>query len=141
MRQVPPEADDLQGHTADQTRVFDVPALGSNQMTELRQDFFGQVTSILGGERGGFFTNALDGWMPVTAERGNGMSSDEAVFNYGVRARFYQPKPGDKWLPFSITAFPPQRMSVSASMPPEDVPLLFEPALQDWLAAMQNPAP
>jgi pimeloyl-ACP methyl ester carboxylesterase len=58
MKQVAPNADELQGHTADQTRVFDVPYIGSDQMTELRQDFFGQVTSILGEDRSGLFTNA-----------------------------------------------------------------------------------
>jgi len=138
MRQVPPDADDLQGHAADQTRVFDVPYIGSNQMTELRQDFFGQVTSILGDERGGIFTNALSGWMPVTEDY-RGVNSGQAVFNASFRARFYQPKPGDKSLSCSMSS--PHSWAVGYSTGPDDVPLLFQPCLQDWLAAMQNPAP
>jgi RNA polymerase sigma factor (sigma-70 family) len=138
MRQVPPNADDLQGHAADQTRVFDVPYIGSNQMTELRQDFFGQVTSILGDERGGMFTNALAGWMPVTEDY-RGISSEEAVFNSSFRARFYQPAPGDKMLQFSVSNS--THGWVSGSMPPDDVPLLYQPYLQDWLSTMQNQAP
>ena len=140
MRQVPPGADDLNGHTADQTRVFDVPYIGSNQMIGLRQDFFGQVTSVLGDERGGIFTNALAGWMPLTEDY-SGINSAQALFNSSFRARFYQPKPGDKWLSFSLSTSPPNQSSMSCGVAIDDVPLLFQPYVQDWLDAMQNPAP
>jgi hypothetical protein len=120
--------------------VFDVPYIGSDQMTELREDFFGQVTSILGDERAGIFTNALVYWMPVT-EDFTGSSSAQAVFNANIRARFYQPNPGDKSISYSVVTSGTQNSRMSAWVQPDDVPLLYQPYLQDWLATMQNPAP
>jgi len=140
MKQVAPNADELQGHAADQTRVFDVPYIGSDQMTDLRQEFFGQVTSILGDDRSELFTNALAYWMPVT-EGFIGISSGQAVFNSSFRARFYQPNPGNSGLQYSVTTYAPNQSSMSTEVPPEEVPPLFQPYLQDWLTSMQNPAP
>jgi hypothetical protein len=140
MKQVAPNADDLQGHSPDETRVFDVPYIGSDQMTGLRQDFFGQVTAILGDERSGLFTNALGFWMPVT-EGFVGISSGQAVFNSSFRAQFYQPNPGSSRIQYAVTTYAPNHSSMSAQVPSEEVPQLFVPYLQDWLASMQDPAP
>jgi len=142
LRAVPPNDDELQGHTPDQTRVFDVPYIGSNQMNQLRQDFFGQVASLLGDQRGELFTNALNFWMPVT-EDFHGISSGMAVFNASYRARFYQPKPGDKSITYGVDLYygmsqsPGSRMT--AEIPADDVPEIFQPSLQDWIAQLSTP--
>jgi hypothetical protein len=137
LQQVPPQADELWGHPADQTRVFEVPYIGSEQMEQLRQDLFAEVTSILGDDRAAIFTNALSGWMPVT-ENFNGISSAQAVFNSSFRARFHQPTAGSTKLQVSVST---ANSSMNCDMAPDDVPELFVPYLQDWLAAMQNPTP
>ena len=136
MRQVPPTDDELEGHTADQTRVFDVPYIGSNQMSQIRQDFFGDIASILGDQRSELFTNALQFWMPVT-EDFRGISSDSTVFNADFRAHFYQPKPGDKSIRFGVRTSLPSSMTTDIGA--QDVPDLFQPYLQDWTALLQSP--
>ena len=138
LQQVPPQADDLSGHAADQTRVFEVPYIGAAQMEPLRQDFFGEVASILGGDRAGIFTNALSGWMPVT-ENFSGISSVQAVFNSSIRARLYQPAPGASNLQFSVSTA--DGSSMFCTLAPDDVPELFQPYVQDWLVAIQHPTP
>jgi hypothetical protein len=138
---VTPNADELQGHTPGQTRVFDVPYIGSDQMSRLRQDFFGQIVSLLGDQRSELFTNALNFWMPVT-ESFHGISSGMAVFNATVRARFYQPNPGDKFLQYGVNLFYGTNLSPGSSMtaqiPGSDVPDLFQPYLQDWIAQLPS---
>jgi RNA polymerase sigma factor (sigma-70 family) len=138
LQQVSPQADDLSGHPAEQTRVFEVPYMGAGQMEPLRQDFFGEVVSILGGDRAGIFTNALSGWMPVTEDY-NGISGMQAVFNSSFRARIYQPSAGATQ--FQLNVSTANHSSMSCAFAPDDVPELFQPYMQDWLAAMQNPAP
>jgi hypothetical protein len=137
LQQVPPQADDLSGHTTDQTRVFEVPYIGSEQMEQLRQDFFAEVTATLGSDRAAIFTNALSGWMPVS-EDFNGISSAQAVFNASFRARLYQPAPGGSHLQLNVST---SSANMWCDLAPDDVPELFQPYVQDWLAPTQNPTP
>jgi hypothetical protein len=109
-------------------------------MTQLRQDFFGQVTSILGAERAGIFTNALTPWMTLTDGSGESGSS-EAIYTSNLRVLFYQPKPGDKTIVANMSATSPQSFSRGRPLSPDEIPPLYEPYLQDWIAMIQSQAP
>jgi len=134
MKAVDPSADELQGHTLEQTKAFEVPYIGSNAMTQLRQDLFGQVTSILGDDRARIFTNALQWWMPIT-ENYSGISSGMVAFNFPYHAVFYQPEPGKTSMRYRVIG---KQSAMSAELSASDVPDLFAPYLQDWIAQMQT---
>lgn len=137
MKQVQPNASDLNGHPADQTRVFDVPYIGGDQMAELQQNFYSQINSILGDERGLMFSNAVSWFMPPPGTRG--ISSAETVYNSGYRIRFYAPGQGASGIPFSIV-LSGHAASASGELPAGEVPDLFASYLQDWTGALQNQA-
>ena len=50
MRRVEPTEMDLDGHTPEETRVFEVPVV-REQLGELRQNLFGELEATLGSER------------------------------------------------------------------------------------------
>jgi RNA polymerase sigma factor (sigma-70 family) len=138
MKRVEPISKDLQGHEPDQTRVFEVPGL-MEQVSSLRQTLFDQLQSALGDERFQILQRGLDSWMPLDDNQG-GIGSLMAVFNFDHRMRFYEPKPGDQSLNYSVENV--NGSAVWATMPLEDIPQVFQPQLQDWLAlARSKPAP
>jgi len=140
IKQTPPTDSELNGHPATEVRAFDAPYLGSNQMTQLRQDFFGQVTSILGEERAGIFIKALTPWMTLTDDSQES-ASNEAVYTSNLRLVFYQPKPGDKTIMANISATSPQSFGRERTFSPEEIPPLYAPYLQDWIVMIQSQAP
>jgi RNA polymerase sigma factor (sigma-70 family) len=139
IKQTPPKDSELDGHPASEVRAFDAPYLGSNQMTQLRQDFFGQVTSILGEERAGIFIKALTPWMTLTDDSGE-VGSNEAVYTSNLRLVFYQPKLGNKTIIAVTSATSPQGFRLEGPLSPDQIPPLYAPYLQDWIAMIQSQA-
>jgi len=140
MKRSPATARELERHPANEVRALDVPYVGSNQMIPLRQALFAQVTTILGGDRAGVFTNGLSPWMPLTDDS-NASAHPEGVYCSDLRVVFYQPKPGDKSIFASFEAHGPQCFHRDTELGPGDVPPLYVPYVQDWMAAIQNPPP
>lgn len=138
LRQVEPTADDLQGHKPEETRVFELSALGDS-FGELRQKFFDELQPLLGPERFGIFRKSIDNWMPVD-DNYRGLNSAMAVFNCDRRERFYQPAPGSRYIPWSFSSKNPQG-TMNISTAPDDIPDFCRPYLQDWIALANSRGP
>jgi hypothetical protein len=139
LRMVSPQPDDLQGRTAEETRVFELKAIGPRQ-TELRQTLFADLQSILDAERFGLFRNALSHWMSVDDEP-MGMGSGMVILNHDRRERFYRPQPGLRWLSWSFSS-PQLQSSMSMAIPFDEIPAMYRTHLEDWIAlALSAPAP
>ena len=76
--------------------------------------------------------------MPID-DNTDGISSSSAVFNFDHRMCFYEPKPGDQWMNFHVEHV--NGSSVSASMPVDDIPQVFQSQLQDWIALAHSKPP
>ena len=138
MRRAEPTEEDLHGHRPEETRVFEVPEVNA-QLREYRQTLFGELEASLGSERFQLFREALRDWMPIDDDY-QGMNTGMAVYNFGYRLRFYQPKPGDSWLSWSLN-HADDLGNMAGSMPLDDIPDNFRPQLQDWIALAQSRPP
>jgi RNA polymerase sigma factor (sigma-70 family) len=137
VRAVPPTDKDLQGHKPEDTRVFEVPALGE-EFKALRQGFFEELDSVLGEGRLALFRGALKGWMPADEDVGE-ISNLAAVVNYDRRERFYRPNPGDTALRWGFAA---RGSTIGASLKLDEISEPFRAPLQDWLdLARSQPDP
>ncbi len=137
LRQVEPTADDLQGHKPEETRVFELSALGES-FGELRRKFFDELQPLLGAERFALFRKAIDNWMPVDDDY-HGLNSSRVVFNGNRRERFYQPAPDSPWVSWSFSSRDPQG-TMTLPIAPDDVPEYYRPYLQDWIALAKSKA-
>jgi len=135
MRQVQPEERDLQGHKPDVTRVFEVPGL-TNEVAQLRQTLFGDLQTTLGDDRFKLMQSALKDWMPLDNDY-QGLNSSMAVFNFEHRARFYQPKPGERNIQWGISRADGQG-SLSVTISIDDIPEAFRGQLRDWINLAQS---
>jgi len=136
-----PTKAELKGLSPSQVRVLDEPYVGPSQMNPLREQLFAQVTSILGADRALVFTNSLSPWMPLRDDAGES-GNPEAVYCSDLRLVFYQPNPGDKSICMTIrTTKGPQGFQRGYDAGPDEVPPLYAPYVQDWIAAIRKPAP
>ncbi len=136
MKRVEPTDQDLNGHKPGEARVFEVPGL-TEEVSRLRQRLFDEVGPVLGDERLKLLQSGLAQWMPMDDDE-KGIGSAMAVFNSDHRLRFYQPKPGDQWWSYSVAN---ANSSIWATMQLEEIPQIFQPQLQDWIAlARSKPA-
>jgi RNA polymerase sigma factor (sigma-70 family) len=141
IRRAEPTKAELKGRSASQVRVLDEPYVGPSQMNPLREGLFAQVTSILGADRAYVFTNSLSPWMPLRDDSGES-GNPEAVYCSDLRLVFYQPKPGDKTIQAIIEATKgPQGFHREYEAGPDEIPPLYAPYVQDWIAAIRNPGP
>ena len=138
MRRVEPAEEDLDGHEPEETRVFEVPGV-KEQLREFRQSLFDELEAALGAERFQLWRSALHGWMPVDDER-EGSNSGAAVHSFGYRMRFYQPKPGDPSLSWSLTSLD-KRRGMEGPISLDAIPDMFRAQLQDWIALAQSQPP
>ncbi len=134
MRRVDPNDSDLSGRNAAQTRVFEMTAIG-DRFGELRATFFGELENTLGPERSHQFKAALAEWMP-TDDENHGLNSGLAVFNFDRRVRFYQPRPGNDWLDWSVGKNNGE--GYWTSIPLDDIPEMFRADLQDWITLARS---
>ena len=138
MRRVEPAEEDLDGHEPEETRVFEVPGV-KEQLREFRQSLFDELEAALGIERFQLWKSALHGWMPVDDER-EGSNSGAAVHSFGYRMSFYQPKPGDPMVSWSLRSIEDRR-SMSGAVSLDEISDLFRAHLQDWIALAQSQPP
>ncbi|HWH69721.1 MAG TPA: sigma-70 family RNA polymerase sigma factor [Candidatus Sulfotelmatobacter sp.] len=131
---VPPTEDELQGYKPEETRVFAIGAC-KEPMERLRQNLFSELEATLGSERFEIFKQALEGWLPIP-NAPTRLSNQMAVLDFERRERFYQPKPGEGWIQWSMTSQAEGNMS--SSLEAADVPDLFQPYLQDWISLAQS---
>jgi hypothetical protein len=138
LRRVEPTPQDLQGHEPQDTRVFEIQALGDH-LGALRQELFRELETTLGAQRLGLFRNALRDWMPIEDESPAGMNSGMAVFNFDHRVVFYKPTPGREWLDWQIRKANGEMMSFDVQL--DDVPQALRPHVQDWITIARSEAP
>lgn len=135
MKLIEPEKTELYGHKPEETRVFEIPALGK-VVEDLQTRLFGELGAILGSERLGLFRNALSGWMTT----GYSVNSGTAIFNVDRRVMFYKPEPGSVYIQ-QATAWKQGYMSQGDQV--DDIPQVFRAYLQDWIdlvRSQQKPA-
>ena len=136
LRQVQPTAKELEGHVPEETRVFEIQALGE-QLGPLRQDLFRDLESTLGEQRFELFRKALKDWMPLDDEYA-GMNSGMGVFNFDHRVVFYKPTPGRQWLDWQIRK--PNGEMMGFTVAADDVPPALHAQVQDWITLAQTEA-
>jgi RNA polymerase sigma factor (sigma-70 family) len=138
MRRVEPTEKDLSEHKPEETRVFEIADV-SEPLGQFRETLFGELEAALGSERFKLFRNGLQDWMPIDDED-HGMNSGMAVYDFGYRLRFYQPKPGDRSLTWGLSASEPRHGAMGGPIALDDIPELFRAHLQDWIAlALSRP--
>lgn len=134
LRPVEPKREELAGHEAADTRVFEVPALG-DRLAGMRDDLLQELEATLGSQRFQMFRKALRDWMPVD-DKDTGMNSSMAVFNFDHRVIFYKPAPGNQWLDWQIRKANGEMMRFGVEL--DDVPAAFRPHVQDWITLGQS---
>jgi RNA polymerase sigma factor (sigma-70 family) len=139
MHVVEPTKSELNGHKPEETRVFEMTAIGDAEMKGLREELFRSTDAALGTERAKIFQKGLGDWMPMDEEF-HGLNSGMAVFNIDRREKFFQPKPGDKSIQWSFSS-PVGQSTMYVSIPIDEIPDLHRAQLQDWIAlAKSKPA-
>lgn len=137
LSQVAARPEDLAGRSVEETRVFQVSALGE-ELPRLRSELFAALEATLGPERFPVFRKALRDWMPV-ADENSGMNSGMAVLNFDHRVIFYRPTPGREWLDWQIRK--PNGEMMAFTVQRDDIPPAFQPYLKDWIAIANSPDP
>jgi RNA polymerase sigma factor (sigma-70 family) len=132
MRRVEPTEKELKGRNPDDVRVFELPEI---PFAAMREALFAELRDLLGADREELFRNAVGHWMPV-AENG-GMSSSWAVLNFGYRLRIKRPEDSGN-IPYTIEVTSPSRASMSGAFRPGDVPDLYRPHIDDWIALAET---
>jgi len=141
LHSVPATEKDLQGHTPEQTRVFEVPFIGEDKLDAMRNEFYGEVKAALGDDRFAIFRSGLAGWMPVDKDY-HGICCGMTVFNFNQRISVFQPKPVDHYLRcFVAGSGGGSNFSMSDVLPLDDVPGILQNQLQDWIALAQSLPP
>ncbi len=134
MRVVPPNADELQGHAADEVLTLEASSVASD-LPELRRALFDRLGGILGKERSPLFQKALRDWMPVDEEY-HGLNTGMAVFNFDRRETFYRPEPGSGQILFRFSENTHGMMQMALAA--DDVPQLYQSYLKEWIALAQS---
>jgi hypothetical protein len=138
MRVVEPTNAELNGHTPEETRVFEMSAIGS-QMKSLREELFQSIAATLGPERFKVFQNGMYGWMPMDEEF-HGLNSGMSVFNLDRRERYYRPKPGDTSISWSFSS-PAGQSTMYMYLDLDEISDLHRGQLQDWIALAKSKPP
>lgn len=135
MKPVPATERELQGHPADEVRVFEVGEVRA-ELRGAREAFFAELEAALGSpDRYQLFHRALRNWMPLEDQDYYGINSGMAVFSFAHRERFYRPSPGTGWIPWGINAY---NNGISASMAVADIPDIYQKHLADWMAIARS---
>ena len=136
-KRVDPTDSDLNGHSREDSRVFEVGAT-AGALQPLQKELFGSLALLLGEQRLELFKRGLDDWMPVDAEA-HSLISSSAVIPCAHRLRFYRPGPTDPVLGWGITADFGGMMQSTIS--PDEVPRFARAELQEWMdhARQQTP--
>jgi RNA polymerase sigma factor (sigma-70 family) len=129
-----PNAEELQGHAADEVLTLEVSSVAS-QLPELRRALFERAEGILGKDRFALFQKALRNWMPFDEEY-HGLNSGMAVLNFDRRETFYQPQPGSGQIGYRLGEKTHGTMWYEFQA--EDIPELYQPYLKDWIALAQS---
>ena len=135
MKRVEPAEKDLSGHQPEETRVFEMSAIGA-KMGELRETLFPELEAAVGSERVAYLRSSLGDWMPLDDENHHGFSSAAAVFNFDRRVQFYQPQPGSEWMSWGLLR--PNGESMTVAMQLADIPEMLRAELQDWIAIAKS---
>jgi len=135
MRAVEPGKDDLWGHKAEETRVFEMTSIGA-QLDDMRRELLQTTASTLGPDRFKIFQKGLDNWMPFDNED-HGLNSAMCVLNFDRRERYYQPKPGDAWIDWSLSSAD-RRSSMNCRIPIDHISEVHRAPLQDWIALAKS---
>jgi hypothetical protein len=135
MRAVEPTKADLNGHSPEATRVFEMAAIGT-QMKDLRDELFQSTAATLGPERFKIFQRGLGDWMPMDEEF-HGLSTAMSVFNIDRRERFYQPKAGDTAMNWSFSS-PAGHSTLSCPLTLDEISDVYRAQLQDWIDLAKN---
>ena len=138
MKSAAPNANDLNGHQKEETRVFDIKSI-SGYASELRKTLYGEFDSALGSERGQLIRQYLSDEIPPD-DQFTGVNSATIVYNKDVRIFFYQPKPGDRQIMWGMQVKDCGTMQTGMEI--DEIPDLYRSALNDWITiAKSNPVP
>jgi RNA polymerase sigma factor (sigma-70 family) len=141
LRPVAPEEDDLRGQKPEQVRVFDVSGLVP-EYNKLSQTLFDEIDAVLDPEQADIFKNGLHTWMQFNDEHSSQMtSSSQVAFDTDYRVRFYQPKPGDRWIQCDTEFFSSSGAhdgEIGFSVKPNEVPANYQGYLQDWTSMLSE---
>ncbi len=131
IRQVSPTADDLQGHAKDETRVFEITAIGE-PLKQLRAELLAELNETLGPERFAIFQEGLSEWMPLD-DAYHGMNSVNTVFNSDRRLRFYKPRTPHLYEDLEYSVYQKGRGLMNIRMSIDEIPPGIRPHLEDWI--------
>jgi RNA polymerase sigma factor (sigma-70 family) len=129
MREIVPTKADLGNRSAEDTRVFEVTGAGS-ELPARRAALFAELQPILGPDRFEIFREAMVDWIPID-DRGHGMNTGQAIFEFDHHVRFYRPKPGEVQLGWGIGKSNGEMMSATIEV--EEIPEIFRDRLSDWI--------
>lgn len=132
MRCVEPTEKDLKGRNPEDVRVLELPEI---PFKEMREALFADLEALLGPERKELFRQAAGHWMPI--DDTGGMSSGWAVLSFSYRMRLRRPPEASGMIPWTIEAASSYSGSMSSAFPPDQVPELYRPHIQDWIALAQ----
>ncbi len=136
-KRVDPTDSDLNGHSREGTRVFEVGStVGALQ--PLRQELFASLAPLLGEERLELFKRGLRDWMPLDDGQ-NGLNSTMAVMPFAHRLRFYRRGTTDTILGWGIA--PDSGGMVQSTISLDEAPRFALAGLQEWMDQARQQTP
>lgn len=133
MRPVSPTAQELEGHSQTDVRVFEINGVG-DAVPSLRRELLSDLDGTLGSERAGLFKRSLESWIPMEEDGGNGMNSGWAFFAGDHRLKFINETgeaDGSLWLRREVRTATGSTLGSQIKF--EEIPEFLQPQLQDWL--------
>jgi hypothetical protein len=135
---VEPMKQDLRGHAPEETRVYEMASIGA-EFGNLRQELLDSANATLGPERLKIFQKGLEDVIPMVDDSG-GLNSGMIVYNFDCRECFYQPKPGDSYINWTLSSTN-RRSTISCPIPLDEISGVHRTQLEDWIALAKSKPP
>ena len=145
LRPVTPTESELDGHSADDVRVFEINGV-RDTVANLRREMLSELEATLGAERNDLLKRSLASWIPMENEGQNGMNSGWAFQDSDHRLKFVNESSeaeGRLWLRWGART--ENGSTFGSHLPLDEIPEFLRPQLQDWvdgaIAAQAGAAP
>jgi RNA polymerase sigma factor (sigma-70 family) len=133
VRRVEPDEQDQRfvGKPLEELRVFEIHGL-QDTVSELRQEFFRDLATLLDPDRFELFKSSLSDWMALD-DRSHGINTGMAIFDQDHQLAFHIYPSMPEGEPVVGWSFSAERSRMNATIRISDIPSFLRPHLQDWI--------
>lgn len=133
LRVVAPQDQELEGHAAEEVRVFEINGV-QEEIASLRRELLAGLDDVLGIERNELFKRSLGSWVPMEEDGRAGMNSAWAFLEADHRLHFINESgdmEGNLWLRWGGSTATGGAFGSQIRL--DEIPEFLRPHLQDWI--------